>query len=69
MKSFSHLSLARACAVTLAVAASLPIAQAGVIVNLGKLIIDLGPDGRTTRELEIANTNDKAEEVSVFAAD
>jgi hypothetical protein len=69
MKSFSQLSLARACAVILAITASLPIAQAGVVVNLGKLIIDLGPDGRTTRELEIVNTNDKAEKVSVFAAD
>ena len=43
MKSFSQLSLARACAVTLAVAASLPIAQAGVVVKLASSFLDHSP--------------------------
>src|SRR5439155_5592595 len=46
-----------------------PVAHGGIIVNLGTLDIELGPDGRTTRELEIANTEEKPAEVSVFAAD
>jgi hypothetical protein len=69
MKSFSYFLLVRAGAVILVAAVCLPAVDAGIIVNLGKLMIDLGPDGRTTRKLEIANTNDKPQEVSVFAAD
>lgn len=44
-------------------------ARAGLIVNLGKLVIDLGPDGRTTRQLEIANTNEKPADITVFPSD
>jgi P pilus assembly chaperone PapD len=43
--------------------------EAGIVVNLGKLELELGPDVRATRELQIANTSDKPTEVSVFASD
>jgi P pilus assembly chaperone PapD len=58
----------RLVAVTTAFAAASP-ASAGIIVNLGKVVVDLGPDGRTTRQLEIANTNDKPADISVFPSD
>lgn len=45
------------------------VLQAGIVVNLGKLEVELGPDGRTTRELEIANPDGAATEVKVFVAD
>lgn len=51
-------------------AAVLPRGTAGgVIVNLGKLELELGPNGRTTRQLEIVNTDNKPADVSVFVAD
>lgn len=43
--------------------------EAGIVVNLGKLELELGPDSRATRELQISNTNDKPAEVSVFVSD
>lgn len=43
--------------------------RAGIVVNLGKLELELGPDGRTTRELEIANPGGAATAVKVFVAD
>jgi hypothetical protein len=45
------------------------VAHAGLIVNLEKIVLELGPDGRTTRQLEIANTGDKPADINVFAAD
>jgi P pilus assembly chaperone PapD len=45
------------------------VSDAGIVVNLGKLELQLGPDARATRELQIANTSDKPTEVSVFASD
>jgi P pilus assembly chaperone PapD len=52
------------------VAAVLPRgADAGIIVNLGKLEFELGPNGRTTRQLEVANTDNKSTEVTVFVSD
>jgi len=69
MKSFSCFRIFRLAALTLLSAAFLPAAHGGIIVNLGTLDIELGPDGRTTRELEIANSEDKPADVSVFVAD
>ncbi len=43
-------------------------ARGGIIVNIGELVVDLAPGARTTRQLEIANTNDKPAEISVFPA-
>ena len=43
--------------------------EAGIVVNLGKLELELGPDARATRELQVANTSAKAAEISVFASD
>ncbi len=53
----------------LAFCAAIVPARAGIIVNIGELALDLGPDARTTRQLEIANTGDKPAEISVFASD
>ncbi len=69
MKGFSCSLLSRRCALAAFAGAVLSTAQAGIVVNLGKVMIDLGPDSRATRELEIANSDDKAEEISVFVAD
>lgn len=69
MKSFSCFCLSRLATLVLLSAASLQIAHAGIIVNLGQLDIELGPDGRTTRQLEVANTEEKPADVSVFVAD
>jgi P pilus assembly chaperone PapD len=69
MSKFSKLFIITLPALALFASVSLPAVHAGVIVNLGKLVIELGPDGRTTRELEIASTNDKPTEVSVFPSD
>ncbi len=69
MKSFSCFRLSHLAALVLLSAASLPVAHGGIIVNLGTLDIELGPDGRTTRELEVANTEEKPADISVFAAD
>lgn len=66
MKNFSRFWL---CGLNVLFAAFSPIAHAGIIVNLGTLDLELGPDGRTTRQLEIANTEDKTAEISVFVAD
>ncbi len=44
-------------------------AHAGIVVNLGKVVIDLGPNGRATRELEVANTDNTTADVTVFVAD
>ena len=69
MKSFSRFNLSRLVTLGVLSAASLSVAQAGLIVNLGTLDLELGPDAHTTRELDLANTGDKPAEVSVFAAD
>ncbi len=69
MRSFSCFTLSRYCMLATLIGALLPVAHAGIVVNLGKVIFDLGPDGRATREIEIANKNGKTTEVSVFAAD
>lgn len=45
------------------------LGEAGIVVNLGKLELELGPDARAMRELQIANSGDKPAEVSVFASD
>ena len=68
MKSFSRFCLSRLATLAVLSGAGLPCAHAGIIVNLGTLNLDLGPDVRTTRELEIANTDDKPAEISVFVA-
>jgi P pilus assembly chaperone PapD len=47
----------------------LAAAQAGLIVNVEKIVVDLGPDGRATRQIEIANTNDQPAEIKVFVSD
>jgi len=44
-------------------------AHAGIVVNLGKVVIDLGPDGHAKRELEVANTDNRTANVTIFAAD
>ena len=69
MKSFSCFCLSRLVTLALLSAVFLPVAHGGIIVNLGTLDIELGPDGRTTRQLEVANTEEKPADVSVFAAD
>ncbi len=61
--------VSRCCALLIAVLPSTGALRAGIIVNLGKIVVDLGRDGRTTRQLEIANTNDKPTDVTVFPAD
>lgn len=43
--------------------------RAGIIVNLGTVDVELGPDGHTTRQLEVSNTEEKSAEITVFAAD
>ena len=68
MKSFSRFCLSRLATLAVLSGAGLSCAHAGIIVNLGTLNLDLGPDGRTTRELEIANTDEKPAEISVFVA-
>ena len=65
MKSFC--SLLRHC--VLLSLTLLSGAHAGIVVNLGKVVIDLGPDGHAKRELELANTDNTAANVTVFAAD
>src|SRR3954464_1937466 len=67
MKNFNFLS--RSCVLATLSFALLCPARAGIVVNIGKVVLDAGPDFRTTRQLEIANTNDKPAEVSVFASD
>jgi len=65
VKSFS--SLSRHC--VLVSLTLLSGAHAGIVVNLGKVVIDLGPDGRAKREIEVANPDDRTADVTVFAAD
>jgi len=65
VKSFS--SLARHCLV--ATLTLLSCAHAGIVVNLGKVVIDLGAGGHAQRELEVVNTDDRTANVTVFAAD
>jgi P pilus assembly chaperone PapD len=65
VKSFSSLS----CHCVLASLTLLSGAHAGIVVNLGKVVVDLGPDGRATRELEVANTDNRIADVTVFVAD
>jgi P pilus assembly chaperone PapD len=65
VKSFS--SLTRQC-----VLGSLTLvsgAHAGIVVNLGKVVIDLGQDSEAKRELEVANNDTRTADVTVFAAD
>ncbi len=69
MKSLSRFSPTRLLTLVLLAVASLPVAKAGIIVNLGTLDIELGPDGRTARELEVANAGDHPSDISVFVAD
>jgi hypothetical protein len=59
----------RTCYVGVLSAAFLCVAHAGVIVDLGTLDLELGPDGRITRQLEVTNTDDKPAAISVFVAD
>lgn len=66
--STQHFRIVRLASLIAALAFVSP-ASAGIIVNLGKVVIDLGPDGRTTRQLEIANTNDKPADITVFPSD
>ena len=44
-------------------------ARAGIVVNLGKVVIDLGQDGHAKREFEVANTDNRTADVTVFAVD
>ena len=44
-------------------------AHAGIVVNLGKVVNDLGPDGHAKREIEVANLDNRTADVTVFAAD
>lgn len=69
MKNFSRFRLPILAALAVLSGASLPVAHAGIIVNLGTLDLELGADGRTTRELEIANTEEKPAEIRVFVSD
>jgi P pilus assembly chaperone PapD len=62
-------SLSRICALATLSFSLLSQARAGIVVNIGKVVLDAGADFRTTRQLEIANTNDKPAEVTVFASD
>jgi P pilus assembly chaperone PapD len=62
-------SLSRICALATLSFSLLSQARAGIVVNIGKVVLDAGADFRTTRQLEVANTNDKPAEVSVFASD
>ncbi len=61
--------LLRLCALATLSFSFLSQAGAGIVVNIGKVVLDAGPDFRSTRQLEIANTNDKPAEVNVFASD
>ncbi|HKR54179.1 MAG TPA: hypothetical protein VJR93_07520 [Chthoniobacterales bacterium] len=65
MKSFSSLS----CYGVLVSLTLLSDARAGIVVNLGKVVIDLGQDGHAKRELEVANTDNRTADVTVFAVD
>jgi len=65
VKSFSSLSR-HAVLVSLTL---LSEAHAGIVVNLGKVVVDLGQDGHARRELEVANTDNRTADVTVFAAD
>ena len=66
LSRFKQPSLALAAGL---LASMLPAARAGLVVNVEKVVLDLGPDGRTTRQIEIANTNDQPADIRVFAAD
>lgn len=65
MKSFSSLSR-HAVLVSLTLLSG---AHAGIVVNLGKVVVDLGQDGHARRELEVANTDNRTADVTIFAAD
>ena len=65
MKSFS--SLSRHC--VLVSLTLLSGAHAGIVVNLGNVVIDLGPDGHAKREIEVANPDNRTAAVTVLAAD
>ena len=65
MKSFS--SLSRYC--VLFGLTVLSRAHAGIVVNLGKVVIDLGQNGHATRELEVANVDNGTADVTIFTAD
>ena len=69
MKSFSRFCFSTIATLAVLSGACLSAAHAGIIVNLGTVDLELGADGRTTRELEIANTAEKPAEVSVFVSD
>jgi P pilus assembly chaperone PapD len=69
MKSFSRRWLSGPVTLGVLSAAFLCVAHAGVIVDLGTLDLELGPDGRITRQLEVTNTDDKPAAISVFVAD
>jgi hypothetical protein len=60
-------SLSRHC--VLVSLALLSGAHAGIVVNLGKVVIDLGPDGHAKREIEVANPDNRTADVTVFASD
>src|SRR3954462_5893697 len=68
MKNPFHF-LSRCCALATLSFSLVSHAGAGIVVNIGKIVLDAGSDFRTTRQLEIANTNDKPAEVNVFASD
>lgn len=65
MKSFSSL-LRHFALVSLTLLSG---AHAGIVVNLGKVVIDLGQNGHAKRELEVANTDNRTADVTIFAAD
>ena len=65
VKSFS--SLSRHC--VLVSLTFISGAHAGIVVNLGKVVIDLGPDGHAKREIEVANPDNRTADVTIFAAD
>jgi hypothetical protein len=65
LESFS--SLSRHC--VLVSLTFLSGAHAGIVVNLGKVVIDLGPDGHAKREIEVANPDNRTADVTIFAAD
>lgn len=69
MKVFSRFRVPSLALAACLLASMLPAAQAGLVVNVEKIVLELGPDGRTTRQIEIANTNDKPADIRVFAAD
>ncbi len=69
MKAFSHSRLVILTLILSFWLGHLQMVHAGLIVNLEKLVVELGPDGRTTRQLEIANTSDQPADINVFAAD